>query len=335
MDAAKPRSDKELLDAVKAFLKEDMKKSWFAFWSTLVFMLGSIAVAAKTPDAEMGAMGWIVRGIGAVLAGFLVVRFFILYHDFQHGAILRGSKLARALFGVYGVYIMTPPPVWRETHNYHHANTAKIVGSHVGSYLTVTTGMWAKMTPKERTMYKIMRHPLTILSAYFTVFMLGMAVSPFVRQPKKHWLCGLSLLVNWGASAAIIWKFGFLTFVFGWFLPLAIAMCMGAYLFYAQHQFPEALIQPRENWSYTRAALEASSYMEMGPLMRYFTGNIGYHHVHHLSSMVPFYRLPEAMEAIPELRNPPRTSLRPKDIAACLAAKLWDTEKQQLVGYPS
>jgi omega-6 fatty acid desaturase (delta-12 desaturase) len=325
------RTDKELLDAAKAFLKEDKKKSWFAFWSTLAFMLGALAVAAKTPD---DLAGWIARGIGSVLAGLLVVRFFILYHDFQHGAILRGSKFARAIFGVYGVYIMTPPPVWRETHNYHHANTAKIVGSHVGSYLTVTTGMWAKMTPKERLGYKVVRHPLTILSAYFTVFMLGMAVSPFVRQPKKHWLCGLSLFVNWAASALVIWQFGFLTFVFAWFLPLAIAMCIGAYLFYAQHQFPEAHIQPRESWSYTRAALESSSYMEMGPIMRYFTGNIGYHHVHHLSSMIPFYRLPEAMAAIPELQSPPKTTLMPGDIAACLAAKLWDPDKQQMVGYP-
>jgi omega-6 fatty acid desaturase (delta-12 desaturase) len=164
--------------------------------------------------------------------------------------------------------------------------------------------------------------------------MLGMAVSPFLRQPKKHWLCGLSLFINWSATALIIWKAGLLTFVFAWFLPLAIAMCAGAYLFYAQHNFPDTHIQPREAWSYTKAALESSSYMEMGPVMRYFTGNIGYHHVHHLSSMIPFYRLPEAMDAIPELRNPPKTSLAVKDIMACFAQKLWDPEKNRMVGYP-
>jgi omega-6 fatty acid desaturase (delta-12 desaturase) len=325
------RPDKELLDATKAFIQEDRARSWRAFWSTLLFLLASLAATIPTPDSTSG---WIIRALASLLAGLFIVRFFILYHDFQHGAILRQSKLARAIFGIYGIYIMTPPPVWRETHNYHHANTAKIIGSHVGSYATVTTGMWAKMSKKERLMYKLIRHPLTILSAYFTVFMLGMAVSPLLRQPRKHWLCGLSLLVNWTASGLIIWKAGFFTFLFAYFLPLAISMCIGAYLFYAQHNFPDTHIQPRESWSYTKAALESSSYMKMGPVMRYFTGNIGYHHVHHLSSMIPFYRLPEAMAAIPELRNPPTTSLAIKDIMACFAQKLWDPEKGKMVGYP-
>lgn len=325
------RSDKELLDAAKSFTKEDSVKSWRAFTTTLVFMLAALAATIPTPHSPTG---WVLRGVASLLAGLLIVRFFILYHDFQHGALLRGSKIARAIFGVYGMYIMTPPPVWRETHNYHHANTAKIIGSHVGSYMTVTTGIWAKMSKKERRMYKAMRHPLTILFAYFTVFMLGMAVSPFLRQPKKHWLCGASLAINWTASALILWKAGALTFVFAWFLPLAIAMCMGAYLFYAQHNYPDTHIQPRETWSYTKAALESSSYMEMGPLMRYFTGNIGFHHVHHLNSMIPFYRLPEAMDAIPELKAPGKTSLALKDILACFDQKLWDPEKGHMVGYP-
>ena len=93
-------------------------------------------------------------------------------------------------------------------------------------------------------------------------------------------------------------------------------------------------MQPRESWSYTRAALESSSYMEMGRVMRFFTGNIGYHHVHHLNPLIPFYRLPEAMDAIPELHDPPKTSLRPSDVLACFRLKLWDPDKGRMVGYP-
>lgn len=325
------RTDKELIDASRAFIAESKPRSWFAFVSTLALVALTISIAAQTPTS---ALGWIARVSASVVAGLLIVRTFILYHDYLHGGILRGSTFARFVFWVYGMLIMTPPKVWKETHNYHHANTAKIVGSHVGSYMMVTTNMWAKMTPKERFFYKMIRHPLTILAGYFTLFMLGMGVSPFLRAPKKHWQSLVAVLFNWTLSGILIWQFGFLTFLFAMFLPLAISMASGGYLFYAQHNYPEAFIQPREAWSFTRAALESSSYMEMGPVLRFFFGNIGYHHVHHLNSMIPFYRLPEAMAGIPELRNPPKTSLSPTNVVRCFQMKLWDPEAKKMVGYP-
>ncbi len=326
------RQDKELIAATRPFANEDRVRSWFALLSTLALVAGTDVVAFRL--APHSPLGWVLRGVASLVCGLLIVRTFILFHDFQHGSLLRNSSVARGIFFVYGLVIMTPPKVWRETHNYHHANTAKLVGSHVGSYLMVTTNMWAKMTARERFMYRVIRHPLTIASAYFTLFMLGMGISPFLRQPKKHWACLLGVLLNWGLTALVVYELGLVTFVFGMFVPLAVSMAVGGYLFYAQHNFPEAHIQPRESWSYTRAALESSSYMEMGRVMRFFTGNIGYHHVHHLNPLVPFYRLPDAMSAIPELHDPPTTSLRPSDVLACFQQKLWDPDKQQMVGYP-
>ncbi len=326
------RPEKELIDATRPFTAENKAKSWFAFLSTLALVAFAISLAAVTPTT---ALGWVLRVAASLIGGLLVVRTFILYHDYLHAALLRNSSIARAIFWVYGVIIMTPPKVWRETLNYHHANTAKIVGSHVGSYMMVTTAMWAKMKPNERFMYKVIRHPLTIALGYFTLFMFGMGVSPFLRAPKKHWACGASVLFNWMLTAVVIWQFGFATWVFAMFLPLAISMAAGGYLFYAQHNFPEIHVQPRESWAYVRAALESSSYMTMGPIMRFFCGNIGYHHVHHLNSMIPFYRLPEAMAAIPELQNPPMTSLSPGEVIACFRLKLWDPEQNKMVGYPS
>jgi omega-6 fatty acid desaturase (delta-12 desaturase) len=145
----------------------------------------------------------------------------------------------------------------------------------------------------------------------------------------------LALVVNIAASATIITLAGWTMFFYAFFLPLFVAFATGAYLFYAQHDFPELHVQPRERWEYTRAALESSSYMKLGSVMHWFTGNIGYHHVHHLNPAIPFYRLPEAMAAIPELQNPRgTTSLSPRDIARCFAVKLWDPATQQMVGYP-
>ena len=112
-----------------------------------------------------------------------------------------------------------------------------------------------------------------------------------------------------------------------------LAAMAGAYLFYAQHNYPDARIASRQDWTFTGAAIESSSYMVMGPVMNWFTANIGYHHVHHLNAAIPFYRLPEAMASIPELQHPGATSLHVKDIVACFRLKLWSPDEGRLVPF--
>lgn len=321
------RSGRELIAATKEFQRENRARSWFHFVETFAVSFAVLAAILYAPY-------WWLKLPLALLQGFVIVRIFILYHDFMHNSILRHSKIAKWILYVYGILVMTPPKTWRQTHNYHHAHTAKIVGSHVGSYLMVTTDMWEKMSARERFMYKLIRHPITIFFGYFTIFLYGMCVSSFLRAPRKNWDSALALVVNITLTIAIWALAGFEVFFFAFFLPLFVATATGAYLFYAQHNFPDMNVQPRETWEYTRAALESSSYMETGPILRWLTGNIGYHHVHHLNPGIPFYRLPEAMAAIPELQNPRKTSLSPKDIIACFRQKLWDPELNRMVGYP-
>ena len=324
---AAPRSEKELIAATRPYLAEDRVKTWSLFATTLLVFSFLLALTAR-------AQLWPLKLVGSVLAGLTVVRIFIFYHDYLHNALFRGSKLAKVIFHLFGFYVMVTPKVWRESHNYHHQHTAKIVGSHVGSYMMVTVGMWKSMTRGQRLMYKIIRHPLTILFGYFTIFMYGMGISPFLRTPKKHYDALLSVILNVAISAFLIWHEGPAAWFFVYFLPLAVAMAAGAYLFYVQHNFPEMHVQGRHEWSYMKAALESSSYMKMSPVMHWFTGNIGYHHVHHLNSMIPFYRLPEAMAGIPELQHPGTSTWALKDIVACFRLKLWDPELGKMVGYP-
>lgn len=322
------RGPKELLAASKPYQKENRARSWFHTVETFGVLGALLAAAALTPNV------WL-RLLASIVLGLVIVRAFILYHDAMHYTILRGSKLGNALFSVFGILVITPPTVWRASHNYHHANTAKIIGSHVGSYLMVTTDMWKTMKPGERLAYKVMRHPLNIALAYLTVFGIGMNVSPLLRNPKKHWDAAVSIVVHLTLLVLVTYFFGPAMTLFTIVIPFLVAMASGAYLFYAQHDFPEMYVQPRESWEFTRAALESSSYMKMSPVMHWFTGNIGYHHVHHLNAGIPFYRLPEAMAEIPELQQPlGTTTLSPKSIAACFAVKLWDPEQKKMVGYP-
>ncbi|MFO0549302.1 MAG: fatty acid desaturase [Polyangiaceae bacterium] len=324
--AEQKAKEKALLDSTKAFMAEDVAKSWGHL------AIAFAALGAGTAGAAM-APHWALRLASSIFSGLVIVRLFIVYHDFMHGALLRGSRLAKAILSVYGVLVMAPPRVWKETHNYHHAHTAQIVGSHIGSFPVVTTEMWKKMRAADKLKYRIVRHPLTILLGYVPIFMIGMCVNSLRKSVTRYWDSGVALLVNWSLTAILIWQFGLATAMLTFVLPLMVATAAGGYLFYAQHNFPDMSLQPRHEWSYSRAALESSSFMPMGPVMQWFTGNIGYHHVHHLNAQIPFYRLPEAMEALPDLQHPGRTSLSPRDIVRCLSLKLWDPQQKKMVGY--
>lgn len=330
------RTGKALFEATRPFADESRSRSWWYVASTFMALAAVLVTAGAVP-------WWQVRIAASVIGGLLFVRAFILFHDFQHGALLRGSRLAKGLFYIYGLVALTPPNRWRHSHNFHHANVGKpipattgkfsLITSDIGAYPLMTTEMWRNASMWERIRYRVSRSAITILLAYFTVFFSSLCLIPFLQNPRQNKEAGLSLLVHLGLVAGI-WIFaGWQAVFFAFLLPLLIATAAGAYLFYAQHSFQGMRIVPIEDWTHYRGALESSSYMKLGPIMRWFTGNIGYHHVHHLNALIPFYRLPEAMAAIPELQHPCVTSLHPSDILACLRLNLWDPEKQELVTY--
>jgi len=319
-------AQKILINATREYAIEVRSLSWWHTISTLLLVMCAISMTFLLPAWPFGV-------ITSVIAGLLLVRCFILYHDFMHGAILRKSEWANPVFSLLGLYILTPKRVWKETHNYHHAHTAKIATSHIGSFKMVTTHMWKRMNCWQRLNYRFIRHPFNFIFALFTVFAVGMCLSSFRRDMRKHWDSLLALVLHIIIAVTVIRIAGADKYFLGILLPLMLAATIGAYLFYAQHNFPDTHVKPMNEWNYVYAAMHSSSYMKMGPLLRWITGNIGYHHVHHLNAQIPFYRLPEAMAAIPELQKPPATSLKPRDIYRCLQLKLWDPEKGQMVGY--
>ena len=176
-----------------------------------------------------------------------------------------------------------------------------------------------------------MRHPLTILFGYIFVFLYGMCVYPCINNLRQHYDCLIAALLHVGLAAAITWFFGWQALLLTLVVPHFIASAIGSYLFYAQHNFPSVSFNDNAGWTYDKAALDSSSFMKTGRLMAWFTGNIGYHHIHHLNARIPFYRLPEVMAAIPELKRPKTTSLHPREIIRCLRLKVWDVESQRMV----
>lgn len=315
----------ELILATKAFAKDNPGRSWWVLLST-----GSLLVAAVVLTLLPVPL-W-ARASGSVLTGLLILRMFVIYHDQQHHAILPRSAIAEGLMRVFGVLALSPSSIWRSSHNHHHHHNSKLRGSHIGSFPIMTKEQFKQSTRGERFAYLFARHPFTILFGYVFVFLFGMCLGPFLRNPAKHADCGVALLVHFGVSAALYVYGGWAAVLLTQLVPHFITYAIGSYLFYAQHNFPGVSFSDRDGWTYEKAALESSSYMKMGPVMQWFSANIGFHHIHHLNDHIPFYRLPEVIRAMPELQNPKTTSLHPLDIARCFKLKVWDVETQQMVG---
>ena len=320
------RTGNALLQATKPFVKEDRAKTWRELTLICSLVVASLVGIVALP-------WWEAKLALGTLLGLFHVRMFIFFHDYCHGAILRKSRAGQVVMSIIGFYMITVTSVWKETHNYHHKNNAKMVGSAIGSYPIVTARMWRHMSKKQRFAYRFVRHPLNIVFGYFTIFCIGMAMSPFRRQPKKHWGGPIALVIHFG-TIALLWQFfGWQTAILGYMWAHFFGLALGGYLFYVQHNFPDIQLRSRRKWDYTFAALNSSSMFDMSPVMHWFTGNIGYHHIHHLNHRIPFYRLPEAMAAVPELQSPGRTSWHPKDVAAALRLGVWDEKKQKMVPY--
>ncbi len=318
------RTGHELILATKKYAKDHTLTSWWCVLSTASLLL--LAFAGTIWNFHLSA-----KLFCSLATGLLTLRFFVIYHDQQHHAILPRSRVAEVFMRVFGIWALSPSSVWRSSHNHHHNHNSKLRGSHIGSFPIMTKAQFLKSPRSKRIKYLFMRHPLTILFGYLFMFFYGMCVYPFYNEPRKHFDCLVAAIVHVVIGVAIYKYFGWQTLLLAQTLPSLLAYAIGSYLFYAQHNFPGVTFNDNAGWTYEKAALESSSFMKTSRLGAWFTANIGFHHIHHLNSRIPFYRLPEVLREMPELQKPKTTSLHPLDVIRCLRLKVWDVELQQMV----
>lgn len=316
---------RNLILATKPFAKEIRSKSWFHTISTLSLLVLMLCGSLFMP-------GILLKLICSVTAGLLLIRMFIIYHDHQHHTILTKSTVADIIMTIFGMYMLSPTSIWKRSHDHHHNHNSKLFSASIGSYPIVTRKKYQEMTAAQQFTYLAVRHPITIALGYFSMFIIGMCLRSFISNPRKHYDSMIALVLHVIVAVSLFVFIGWQAWFFMFFLPFLIAFAMGAYLFYAQHNFPGVEFYENKNWVYEKAALESSSFMKMNPVMEWFTGNIGYHHIHHLNSKIPFYRLPEVMKHFKELQNCKTTSLSPKAMSACFKLKVWDQESNQMIG---
>lgn len=324
MSILSDRTGAELIRATKPFARDRALRSWWEVLSTGALMVSAYAVTL-TP------LPWEARAGVSVLAGLLTLRFFVIYHDQQHHAILAHSRPAQLLMRVFGIFALSPVSIWSSSHNHHHKHNSNLRSAHIGSFPVMTKRQFERSSARKRFGYLAVRHPVTIALGYVTMFLYGMCLAPFLREPKEHADCGIAVVLHFAISVALVHYWGWGALLLGQTVPHLITFGLGSYLFYAQHNFPGVTFTSSAGWAYEKAALESSSFMKTSPVMGWFTANIGYHHIHHLNHRIPFYRLPEVLRSVPEVQAPKTTSLSPLEVIRCLRLKVWDTDTQQMV----
>ncbi len=318
------RTSKELILATKAFTKENRLQSWLETGVTIVLV--SMCLAGTFAPVAIP-----IQLLFSIMCGAIYVRMFVIYHDYQHHAILQNSKIAKFIMTSFGIYLLAPPTIWKRSHDHHHGHNSKLTISGIGSYPTISKDRYLGLTQAEQQLYLVNRHPLTIIFGYFTLFIYWLNIKSFIQSPKKHLDSLAAIVFHVGMGTLIICFLGWTAFLISFFIPFFMAFGIGSYLFYCQHNFPAAQFRENQDWTYDCAALTSTSFMKMPQVLHWVTGDIGYHHVHHLNSRIPFYRLREAMKGIPELQSVCTTSWNPIEMWRCFQLKLWDAEKGKMI----
>lgn len=268
------------------------------------------------------------------VAGLLLLRTFIIQHDCGHGAFLNkrasNDRLGRAL----GVLTFTPYDCWSRSHALHHANTGNLDGRGFGDVDTLTVREFRSRGRLQRLLYRIYRHPVVLFGfgpAYLFLLRHRLPIG-LMREGKRYWISALATnMATAAVLAGLMAVFGIGNTLLVVIPTLMVAATTGVWLFYVQHQFESAHWDRGEDWSFHDAALNGSSHLDLPQPLRWFTGNIGMHHVHHLASRIPFYRLPAVLAVYPQLRDLNRLTV-PNTFKPMTLA-LWDEEKRKLVSF--
>lgn len=283
--------------------------------------------------AMMHAYVWLYCALLPVAVGFLV-RLFLIQHDCGHRAFLPAQRANDWLGRCLGVLTLTPYAHWRRAHAVHHATSGNLDRRGVGDIDTLTVSEYLARAGWPRWRYRLYRNPILLffIGPAFVFFLQNRVPAGFFRAGWRHWASTLGTNASIaGALVLMSYWIGLKPFLLVQGPIMLLSASVGGWLFYVQHQFENAYWSRTGAWSFRDAALRGSSHYDLPPILRWFTANIGMHHVHHLCSRIPFYRLPLAVRSQPELRHEGRLTLWQSFQCARLA--LWDEESQRLVSF--
>ena len=312
-------------DALAPYAKADLRRSLLDIATSVVPYLALQVAMYFALDVSY----WLVLAISVPAAGFLL-RTFIVFHDCTHGSFLP-TKKANTWVGIFtGLLVYTPFHAWKHDHARHHATSGDLDRRGAGDVEMITVREYAERGFWKRLEYRLTRNPVLML---VIGPLWSLAIQPRFVQGNGRPLDKKSVLwtdlILLAVLGGLVWLIG------GWalfaiqFPCIMLAGSAGVFLFYVQHQFEGVYFQRAEEWTYADAALKGASHLKLPKLLQWFTGNIGLHHVHHLSARVPNYNLQRAHDDNPVFQSVPTLGFW--DGVKCVRLKLWDEERQRLV----
>ncbi|GAB6929105.1 fatty acid desaturase [Paenibacillus sp. JCM 10914] len=274
---------------------------------------------------------WLTIPIILVASGF-VVRTFIIFHDCCHQSFLKNRFFNKLLGNITGVITLCPYEQWKNTHAIHHATSSNLDKRGIGDMWVLTVEEYNQASFWQRLSYRVYRNPIVM-------FGLGpIAIFLFSYRFNRKGARRKEKINTYVTNVAIVVLYAVLCWAIGWQAFLLVQApifffsgMLGIWLFYVQHQFEDSYFEHDEEWSYINAAVEGSSYYKLPKLLQWITGNIGFHHVHHLSPKVPNYNLEKAHEASPPLQK--ATTITLKSSLKSIRFRLWDEERKVFVSF--
>jgi len=312
-----------------AYREPNQLRSMFELGVSFVPFVGLWAVAWWA----ISISPWLALAISVLNAGFLL-RLFIIQHDCGHGSYFKNRHVSDWVGRALGVLTLTPYDVWRRTHAIHHSAAGNLDKRGIGDIYTMTVDEYRNQKIAGRLNYRLYRNPFVLFGmgpAYIFVIQNRLPIG-LMRDGAKYWTSAMGTNLAIALGLGVIIYFGGLMPVLTIFLPtVLIAATIGMWLFYVQHQFEETHWNNDDDWQLHESALHGSSYYDLPPVLRWFTANIGVHHVHHLYSRIPFYRLPQVLRDHNILATSQRMTLR--ESLSCLRLHLWDENTRRLLSF--
>ncbi|MFY0312314.1 fatty acid desaturase [Leisingera sp. D0M16] len=275
---------------------------------------------------------WLTLAISVLIAAFLL-RLFTIQHDCGHGSFFANRHVSDWTGRIIGVLTLTPYDVWRRTHSIHHSTHGNLGKRGMGDIHTMTVAEYRAASRWERLVYRLYRHPVTLFGigpGY--LFFLQNRIPYGLTGQARYWISAMGTNASILAALGLIWYFGGLMPLLLIFLPATlIAATAGLWLFYVQHQFETTQWEQEQDWQLHDAALHGSSHYVLPPVLQWLSANIGIHHVHHLYSRIPFYRLTEVLRDHAELAEGNRMTIR--ESLANARLHLWDEDSRRLLSF--
>jgi len=326
-NGSKPSETPSWLSIIKKYNKPDLKKS---IWQ-IINSLGPYVLLWYLMYLSLGISYWITLGLAFLAAGFMV-RIFIIFHDCGHGSFFRSQRTNKIVGTLLGSLVFTPYDKWHGDHAIHHSTVGNLDKRGVGDVWTLTVEEYIKLPLARRLLYRFYRNPVFLfgIAPLLSFLLLSRVPRRSMGKPEQQSVYITNIIVAL-FTVGLGLLIGFKAFLMIQLPIIFIASSAGVWLFYVQHQFEDVIWSRQDIWDYKTMALKGSSFLKLPRILQWFSGNIGFHHIHHLSPMIPNYHLEQCHREITQFEPIKPITLFPG--LRTMKLRLWNEQLEKLMSF--